>query len=421
LAEGTAGIKALGDEAERLGFVLDDEALAGAEAFQDAVTDLTVIVTGLKRAIGIGAAPAVKQLLDRIKEWLVLNRELIRQRVEAVIEALSDAVIRFLDNAERWIDTFEQVVELGAQIFEVISRLADAVGGLTNLIKLAAVAWGTYQAAQALALGPIGVAITALGLLAVAFADVETAADRAAKAENRFGKATAISKPLTPAEKSKLTKQLRGELEGPARLVSTSLVRTLAKASQSDLSAIEKGASRGGFFEFDVAKGVRRSAKSLRFGDQIKRERARLAAAKAEEKAAEASKRSAEAEGRKRKLDEQFRRLRRIGAPAQKAKPEERPVSDEELLQLIDKAASTGQSLTGLIGDRRIEGTTPPVIAVRITRNEITQNIDAQTTVNGASSEIVEELAERVAERQDERFQDQMLEALQNIQPTEAR
>ena len=60
LAEGRDGIQKLGDEFERLGFVMDKDALDASESYQDSLTDLRTVLTGVKNAVGIQLIPIVE-------------------------------------------------------------------------------------------------------------------------------------------------------------------------------------------------------------------------------------------------------------------------------------------------------------------------------------------------------------------------
>lgn len=92
LKEGPAALRAYGDEAQRLGLVLDEQALKASEDFVDSVSDMKQTVSAVARDIGIAAIPAFKDAADGVKEWTVENKELIDQNVPKAIDAITTAL-----------------------------------------------------------------------------------------------------------------------------------------------------------------------------------------------------------------------------------------------------------------------------------------------------------------------------------------
>lgn len=89
LDEGITGLNAYGQEAERLGLVLDQKALAASEEFIDSLSDMKKTVAAVARDVGMAATPAFKDAADGVKEWTVENRELIDQNLPKLIEQLT--------------------------------------------------------------------------------------------------------------------------------------------------------------------------------------------------------------------------------------------------------------------------------------------------------------------------------------------
>jgi hypothetical protein len=77
LLEGSKGIKALGDEAERLGLVMGEDAAKQSEVFVDRMTDLKAVLTGVKNTIGVTLIPVVQDLVKRFTDWLLVNKDLL--------------------------------------------------------------------------------------------------------------------------------------------------------------------------------------------------------------------------------------------------------------------------------------------------------------------------------------------------------
>ena len=72
--EGTAGIKALGDEAQRLGFVLGEDVVAGGASLDDTLLKLGKQVKGIQNDIGAALMPTIAELAGELSEWVKENR-----------------------------------------------------------------------------------------------------------------------------------------------------------------------------------------------------------------------------------------------------------------------------------------------------------------------------------------------------------
>lgn len=165
LLEGSEGIKALGDEAEALGIVMSEDAVASSEGFQDSVTNLQAALSGVKNIIGTDLIPVVQELVVGFTEWVKTNRDVLRQKVRS-----------FLEGIVRAAKTLIPVVETMGEIFLAFVNNLDAflavAGGVAVAKAFGAIATG-FQAmgvAAGGALGPIGLvagALTALVPLAI--------------------------------------------------------------------------------------------------------------------------------------------------------------------------------------------------------------------------------------------------------------
>lgn len=85
LNEGAAGLKAMGDEAERAGRVMSTESAKASEAFNDSLTRLKASVDGVKNSIGVELIPAMTGLVLEIRDWVDENRELLAQDVKGFL------------------------------------------------------------------------------------------------------------------------------------------------------------------------------------------------------------------------------------------------------------------------------------------------------------------------------------------------
>ena len=88
--EGSDGIRALGDEAERLGLVMSEGATTGSERFIDSMLDARGAVTALGRDIGSDLLPVANETVDVFKEWVVENGDLIKQDIGDLGRSMAD-------------------------------------------------------------------------------------------------------------------------------------------------------------------------------------------------------------------------------------------------------------------------------------------------------------------------------------------
>lgn len=84
LNDGKAGLKAFYAEAERMGLVLSDEAIAKGDAFSDQLENIGQQVKGAKLQIGNALVPAlsaaaekIAEVIDKVTRWIQENPELV--------------------------------------------------------------------------------------------------------------------------------------------------------------------------------------------------------------------------------------------------------------------------------------------------------------------------------------------------------
>lgn len=96
LNSGRAGIRALGDEAERLGLVFTKEQTVIAAAFNDSLEALGRTVSGLRNQIGLLLAPALTAGSNALIEIINDNRAAIQDFAANVVERATPIVEDFL-------------------------------------------------------------------------------------------------------------------------------------------------------------------------------------------------------------------------------------------------------------------------------------------------------------------------------------
>ena len=89
LLGGEAGLKAMGDEAERLGGIMSEELLDASEEYQDAITDLQTAFGGLRNELAEETIPQLTELAKRMTT-VISKSGLLKDALSAVGEAVSE-------------------------------------------------------------------------------------------------------------------------------------------------------------------------------------------------------------------------------------------------------------------------------------------------------------------------------------------
>ncbi len=124
LKQGSKGIKAMQEEAEKLGITFSKAAADDAAQFNDQMLRVQNVILGIKNQIGQALIPVITDLLDKILAWTSANRGLIDVKIKAFIE---DAV---------------PVVKALA---EGIIFVTNTIGSMLVAVSDAAAFWGEFS------------------------------------------------------------------------------------------------------------------------------------------------------------------------------------------------------------------------------------------------------------------------------------
>jgi len=92
LKSGSKAIAELKAQADELGLTLSDDAKKAAEDFDSATKTLNYSLKGLRNAIGSEIVPLIIPLVDRLREWIAANRELVAGKVTEFVEGMAKAL-----------------------------------------------------------------------------------------------------------------------------------------------------------------------------------------------------------------------------------------------------------------------------------------------------------------------------------------
>ncbi len=385
---GAKGIRELRGEFKALGGGFTNDGAAAAEEFIDAQTRMGVVIDSIKIAIGTELFPVLQEIIDAIREWLQVNKDIIRGRIIKFINNLVDQVKRLapvlltvVELGERWLPILIDLAEAALEFFGSL----DEGEAKVSLMAIAFVALGA-------AIGGIpGLVIAAGGAIGVfvgnALAEI-TGLNQEIRELNANLKRTKVRREVT-------------EKGGKA-------AKVLDEASSEELAALSdtefeelvtdalKAAAVTGPKALDIVNVVIAGAEGGR-DFVIKR--------------------------REAGTDLDFvkqQTLRATGGfkvkkpKAGKKAKEEEPLTDSELLQLIQKAGASGESLTGLIGDRKIPGGIPPVITITINNFEQDIEVAIENNVTGVPGTSAEEVAAITVEQS----RDMLLDTFEDLKDT---
>ena len=142
IESGSEGVRAMGEQIQATGSVIEDEALGQFEALVDAQFLLDKQTEGLTNTLALAAAPAVKDIADLIRLWVADNDDFIQQDLPETIAQVADRAIQLaeftLDLISTWREFTRDSSDLAEIMLEDVSPGLDTVGeGLQSLTAFA--------------------------------------------------------------------------------------------------------------------------------------------------------------------------------------------------------------------------------------------------------------------------------------------
>jgi hypothetical protein len=131
LSRGSQEIKRQGDEAERLGRILDDKTIAAMDAAGDSILTMQQTIGGLTAVITAAALPVIGKITNGVVGWVQANRALIDTRATQFFQELLVRLPAIWDGMKK----------TGAAIYDIVSAVNSVVqvfGGWGTAIKIVA-------------------------------------------------------------------------------------------------------------------------------------------------------------------------------------------------------------------------------------------------------------------------------------------
>lgn len=176
LLKGRDAIAALRAEAKAFGAVTEEQTATAGE-FMDSYDRTMFVLRRLTNTIAVALMPQVQRVLDGFREWVLTNRDLLRENISEALSVLGkvigilwdvlSGVLSVITDVVQWLVKFKLVTYLAA--FAVAFLIALKVGmfflNLVSAVRAAALMIMGFNAAVLLIPALIGAAIIAVGLL----------------------------------------------------------------------------------------------------------------------------------------------------------------------------------------------------------------------------------------------------------------
>ena len=183
LQSGRDAIVALREEAQAFGVVSEEDA-AKAGALADSLDRTKFVVNALKTQVAVALMPAVTEVIDGFRSWIVANKDLIRTGIERSLAFLSTVIgivwsavstlVGGIIDAVKWLLQFK-VVTYGAaaalaffvavKTGQFLQQLGTSILGTTQLLMgFARAALGAGAASAAALVWPAIIGAIAIGL-----------------------------------------------------------------------------------------------------------------------------------------------------------------------------------------------------------------------------------------------------------------
>lgn len=247
LNEGRAGIKALGDEAQRLGLVFDEKTARSAEVFNDNLQRMSMVLTGLWNKVLAQVIPAFSDLsgkmFDATQEGGGLD--MVARGISTAMNVMARAVGFVFDHLSDLFDLLKVFVAAKSILF--LTGLAGSFINLAKTVRIAGVA-------MAIVTSLAKIKLTAFVLLGAVILKVTNTFDGFIDGLQRLG--DAIYEALPDNMKDGLNTMaggldsLAGWIDGVNTVVDDS---QLSFRAWGDIAADSFGTAAGGAREFEGA------------------------------------------------------------------------------------------------------------------------------------------------------------------------
>lgn len=158
LVDGSHSLVEIREKLISLGAIMGDKAVRDAAMLEDRFKWLKIAGRGLGNTIGAVLAPTLIPLVERLTNWVALNRELIAVKVKEFVIGLANAIEKI---------NWDKVARAASMFGAVTAWLVDLIGGWGNALAVVAVIMNASVVASILgiivAIGRATMAIWGMG------------------------------------------------------------------------------------------------------------------------------------------------------------------------------------------------------------------------------------------------------------------
>lgn len=176
MAGGAAELAAYHERFRELNGGISDADSTMSEGFVDTMTDLGIVMEGIRLQLGARLMPVMKQVIDAFIEFVVINREIINSGLDRFFNTAISILRSFFKIIRAGFRTMDSFAQFLGGWENTLRLVAFGIGGIIGL-KFAAWVWAAVRAVRALNLAmllnpaawlaiAIGAAVVAVALLA---------------------------------------------------------------------------------------------------------------------------------------------------------------------------------------------------------------------------------------------------------------
>ena len=172
LNAGGAAIRAMGDEAERLGVVMTEDQAKASEAFNDSLTTLKVGLMGLATQITVGLIPDLTKLIIRLQSMVAAAKPHVLRQTKAVFDQIAAVMPSVIKGVSDFASFLGTVGRIGLTVTRTVGGLGNVLDilAITLIGRVVVATWSATAAVMglngAMLANPIGIVLVSIGALA---------------------------------------------------------------------------------------------------------------------------------------------------------------------------------------------------------------------------------------------------------------
>lgn len=191
---GAEGLQDLIDKFVGFGGIVDDEGIEKAKQFNIEWNETAIMLESFGRMIAEDIAPAVRELLKGLRDWLKANKGLQRQRINRLLKQILNIV--------------KDLVPFFLKMAEAAVAVVEALGGVEQSLKILIGTIAVFKIATVGAFGPWAAAAVAFITL---LDTIKTKQDNLDKSQDAAIRRAVSPTQITAADRARLSGTAEGE------------------------------------------------------------------------------------------------------------------------------------------------------------------------------------------------------------------